>query len=71
MKPKDVKMGNALHSDSSFKYIKETNKKDIKFKIGDHVRIAKYKNIFSKGYLPGAKTFLLLIKYKIPFLGLI
>ena len=25
---------------------KENNKKDSKFKIGDHVRISKYKNIF-------------------------
>ena len=26
------------------------NKKDPKFKVGDHVRISKYKNIFVKGY---------------------
>ena len=26
--------------------------KDSKFKIGDHVRISKYKNIFSKSYTP-------------------
>ena len=32
--------------------IKEVNNKDPKFKIGDHVRISKYKNIFVKGYLP-------------------
>ena len=31
-------------------YIKETNKKDPKFKVGNHVRISKYKNIFAKGY---------------------
>ena len=24
----------------------------IKFKVGDHVRISKYKNIFAKGYTP-------------------
>ena len=24
----------------------------LKFKIGDHVRISKYKNIFTKGYTP-------------------
>ena len=28
----------------------EYNKKDPKFKIGDHVLISKYKNIFAKGY---------------------
>ena len=27
-----------------------SNKKDSKFKVGDHVRISKYKNIFAKGY---------------------
>ena len=29
-----------------------SNKKDPKFKVGDHVRISKYKNIFAKGYSP-------------------
>ena len=28
------------------------NKKDPKFKVGDHVRISKYKSIFGKGYTP-------------------
>ena len=27
---------------------KEVNNKDPKFKVGDHVRISKYKNIFAK-----------------------
>ena len=31
---------------------KEVNNKDPKFKIGDYVRISKYKNIFAKGYMP-------------------
>ena len=30
---------------------KEINNKDPKFKIGDYVRISKYKNIFAKGYM--------------------
>ena len=29
-----------------------SNKKGPKFKVGDHVRISKYKNIFAKGYTP-------------------
>ena len=29
---------------------KEVNDKDHKFKVGDNVRISKYKNIFAKGY---------------------
>ena len=30
------------------------NKKDPKFKVGDHVRISKYKNVFAKGYIPNS-----------------
>ena len=30
---------------------KEVNDKDPKFKIGDHVRISIYKNIFAKGFI--------------------
>ena len=44
MKPIDVK-------DNTYVNIgKEVNDKDPKFKVGDHVRISKYKNIFAKGY---------------------
>ena len=28
------------------------NRKDPKFKAGDHVRLSKYKNIFATGYTP-------------------
>ena len=40
---------------------KEVNDKDHKFKVGDHVRISKYKNIFVKGYTPNwsAKNFMI------------
>ena len=31
---------------------KQVNDKDPKFKVGDLVRIWKYKNIFAKGYIP-------------------
>ena len=31
---------------------KEVNDTDPKFKVGDHVRISKYKNIFAKGCMP-------------------
>ena len=31
---------------------KENNDKKPKFKAGDHLRILKYKNIFTKGYTP-------------------
>ena len=31
---------------------KEVSDKDPKFKVGDHLRISKYKNIFAEGYTP-------------------
>ena len=37
-------------SDSYAEYNEDSNKKDPKFKVGDHARISKYKNIFAKGY---------------------
>ena len=46
MKPIDVT------GDSYAEYNENRNKKDPKFKLGDHVRISKYKNIFAKGYTP-------------------
>ena len=39
-------------NNSVAEYNEESNKKGPKFKIGDHVRISKYKNIFAKGYTP-------------------
>ena len=44
MKPVDVT------SDSYAEYNEDFNEKDPKFKVGDRVRISKYKNIFAKGY---------------------
>ena len=44
MNPIDVKR------DSFAEYNEESNEKDSKFKVGNHVRISKYKNIFAKGY---------------------
>ena len=46
MKPIDVK------NDSKRVYIDEHNEKDGRFKVGDRVRISKFKNIFAKGYTP-------------------
>ena len=39
-------------SDSYAEYNEDFNKNDPKFKVGDHVRISKYRNIFAKGYAP-------------------
>ena len=56
MKPVDVKSNTYI--DSS----KEINNKDPKFKIGDIVRISKYKNIFAKGYVPNWSEEVFVIK---------
>ena len=42
--------------------IKKGNDKDPKFKIGDHVRISKYKNVFAKGYTPNWSAEIFVIK---------
>ena len=46
MKPVDVKSNTYINSS------KEINDKDHEFKIGDIVRMSKYKNIFAKCYVP-------------------
>ena len=46
MKPIDVKDNTYINNN------KEINYKNPKFKVGDYVRISKYKNIFAKGYMP-------------------
>ena len=50
MKPKDVK------NDNKRVYIDEHNERDSRFKVGDRVRIIKFKNIFAKGYTPNWST---------------
>ena len=56
MKPIEVKDNTYIDS------IKEVNDKDPKFKVGDHVRISKYKNIFAKGYTPNWSEEVFVIK---------
>ena len=41
---------------------KEVNDNDPKFKVGDHVRISKYKNIFAKSYAPNFSEEVFVIK---------
>ena len=41
-----------VESDFFVEYNEESNEKDTKCKVGDHVRISKYKNMFAKGYAP-------------------
>ena len=56
MKPIDVK------DDTYINPGKEVNDKDPKFKIDDHVRIAKHKNIFAKAYTPNLSKLVFAIK---------
>ena len=56
MKPVDVK-------DNTYIDVKkEINEKDPKFKVGDRVRIPKYKNIFAKGYIANWSEEMFIIK---------
>ena len=56
MKPVNVK-------DNTFiDFEKEVNDKDPKFKVVDHVRIFKYKNIFAKRYTPNWSEEVFVIK---------
>ena len=64
MKPTDVT------SDSYAEYNEDSNVTKPKFKVGDDVRISKYKNIFAKGYTQNwLEEVLLLVKLKTQFRG--
>ena len=64
MKPIDVKDNTYINTS------KKINYEDPKFKVGDYVRISKYKNIFAKGYMPNwsEEVFVIdKIKYTVPW----
>ena len=56
MKPADIE------DNAYIDFKKEVDDKDPKFKVGDHVRISKYKNIFAKGYTPNWSEEVFVIK---------
>ena len=56
MKPIDANDNTYINAD------KEINNKDLKFKVGDHVRISKYRNIFAKRYMPNWSEEVFVIK---------
>ena len=59
MKHVDVKSGNYVE------YNVNSNDKDSKFQVGDHVRISKYKSSFAKGYTPNwSEEFFVIKKVK-------
>ena len=41
-----------VNSRTNIDFNKENNKEDPKFKVGDNVRISKYKNMFAEDYTP-------------------
>ena len=58
-------------SDSYAEYNEDSNEKDLKFKVGEHVRISKYKNIFAKGYTQNwSEEVFIISRLKIQFHGL-
>ena len=56
MKPVDITSGDY------FEYNVNSNDKDPKFQVGNHVGISKYKNIFLKGYTPNWSEEVFVIK---------
>ena len=56
MKPADVKV------DTFTDFDVEKNDKDLKFNIGEHMRISKYKNTFAKGNMPNQSEEVFMIK---------
>ena len=63
MRPVDVKDNTYIDA------IKEVDGKDPKFKVGDHVRISKYKSIFAKWFTPNwSEKFFVIekVKNKVP-----
>ena len=58
MKPADVK------NDSFAEYNEDSNEKDLKFKVNDHIRISKYKNIFAKWHAPNWSEEIFVVKKK-------
>ena len=56
MKPIDLK------DNKDIDFVKEVNDNYRKFKVGDHVRISKYKSIFAEGYTPNWSEEIFVIK---------
>ena len=50
-------------------FVVENNDKYLKFKVGDHVRISKFKSIFRKSYTPSWSEVFVIKKVKKPYHG--
>lgn len=63
MAPKDVNSDNEQELlNTVYNYNRIIPYKNVKFKVGDHVRLSKYKNVFAKGYLPNWTTEIFIIR---------
>ena len=58
IKMKPINVNNNIYINTD----KEINNTDPKFKVGDHIRMSKYKNIFAKGYTPNWSEEVFVIK---------
>ena len=58
IKTKPVDVGD----DFCAEYNEEFNEKDPKFKLGDHVRISNFKNVFAKVYTPNWSEEIFVVK---------
>ena len=61
MKPVDVG-DDSFAKYNGIAFNEESNKKDPKFKQGDHVRISEYKNVFAKGCTPNWNEEIFVVK---------
>ena len=52
--PRTIKMKpiNLIKVNTYIDFGEENNDKDLKFQVGNYVRISKYKKLFAKGYTP-------------------
>ena len=64
-KHRTIKMKRIDVKDNTYTdFSKDVNDNDTKFKVGDYVRISKYKNIFAKDYTPNWSEEVFVIKKK-------
>ena len=65
-----IKLKTANVKDNAYiDFDKESNNMDPKFKVGEYVRVSKYKNILAKGYaenLPKKIFMIKKVKYNVP-----
>ena len=60
---KTIKMKPVEVGYNSFaEYNEESNEKDPKFKVGYHVQMSKFKNVFAKGYTPNWSEEIFIVK---------